>query len=146
MNSEDKPSIAVGVLITNKNGEVFLGKSPKWGGKWIVPGGHLEYGESLIDCAEREIQEELGITLDRDSIQFHQVQEEIFSPEFHNPRKHFIFINYVASFSGENVVQINDEFEDYQFVDPRTALDSLDLNSSTRAFIMSYCAQGESHA
>lgn len=146
MNSEDIPSIAVGVLVTNKNGEVFLGKSPKWGGKWIVPGGHLEYGESLVDCAKREIQEELGISLDRDSIQFHQVQEEIFPSEFYNPRKHFIFINYIALFTGDSLIQINDEFEDFQFIDPKKALDILDLNSSTRTFITTYCTQKESHA
>lgn len=30
-------------------------------GTWALPGGHLEYGESLLQCAQRELKEELGI-------------------------------------------------------------------------------------
>ena len=45
----DFPRVAVGALILNNKEEVFLAKSHKWSNKFGVPGGHVEYGESLIN-------------------------------------------------------------------------------------------------
>ena len=32
-------------------------------GMWVVPGGHLEPGETTLEAAEREWREEVGLTL-----------------------------------------------------------------------------------
>jgi mutator protein MutT len=41
----------------------------KWGpGKWIIPGGHIEEGETIIKGLERELQEEVGIKINTKSI------------------------------------------------------------------------------
>lgn len=48
-------------LITNEIGEVLLMRHPQRG--WEVPGGQVEVGEDLIASLQREIEEEIGITV-----------------------------------------------------------------------------------
>lgn len=48
-------------LIVNSKNEVLLGYCEK---TYQFPGGHLEEGETLVDCLKREVQEETGIELD----------------------------------------------------------------------------------
>ncbi|KAJ4397846.1 hypothetical protein N0V93_002083 [Gnomoniopsis smithogilvyi] len=63
--STSNPNVRVGVaaLVRGPDGRVVFGrrKGSHGAGKWAFPGGHLEYGESFIDCAERETLEETGL-------------------------------------------------------------------------------------
>jgi len=57
--------IGSAVLIV-KGDQVLLGrrnKSPNFG-RWILPGGKIEYGETHQDAAVREIDEELGVDIE----------------------------------------------------------------------------------
>ena len=60
---------AVHILVFNRRGEVFLQKrsmhKDEQPGKWdSSAAGHVDSGEAYLDCAVREIREELGIVAD----------------------------------------------------------------------------------
>ncbi|MBN8550254.1 MAG: NUDIX domain-containing protein [Deltaproteobacteria bacterium] len=57
------PRIGVGVILKDGN-KVLLGlrKNSHGPGTWSFPGGHLEFGESIIECAARELREETGLS------------------------------------------------------------------------------------
>lgn len=62
-----RPAVAVGVMIFNKEGKVLIGKRRKTTshgpGEYCFPGGHIESGESFKETAFRETSEEAGIII-----------------------------------------------------------------------------------
>lgn len=56
--------IGIGVLVFKK-GKVLLSKrkGSHGAGEYGGPGGHLEFGESFMDCVRRECREETGIDI-----------------------------------------------------------------------------------
>ncbi len=58
----------VGVIVLrehNNTPQVLIikrGKPPEYG-SWTVPGGTLQLGETIVECARREVLEETGLTI-----------------------------------------------------------------------------------
>ncbi|MFQ6372491.1 8-oxo-dGTP diphosphatase MutT [Shewanella sp. YIC-542] len=64
MTSNKRVHVAVGVIIRNR--QILLAKRHghlHQGGKWEFPGGKLETGETTAGALTRELQEEVGITV-----------------------------------------------------------------------------------
>lgn len=58
-DSINSPTVRVSTIIINKNQEILLVKHRKKDREyWVLPGGHLDYGETIAQCAERELKEE----------------------------------------------------------------------------------------
>lgn len=51
------PSAAIGLPIYNN--QIILVRTKRG---WEMPGGHIEEGESTLDCLKRELEEEIGAT------------------------------------------------------------------------------------
>jgi 8-oxo-dGTP diphosphatase len=60
----NRPLIGVGVLVWREK-QILLGERTVSGESmcWQFPGGHLENGESVIACAQREVSEETGLQI-----------------------------------------------------------------------------------
>jgi 8-oxo-dGTP diphosphatase len=57
-----RPVCGVAALATNPRGEVVMIRRGDTG-MWALPGGTLEWGETLGRCIERELEEEAGVLL-----------------------------------------------------------------------------------
>jgi mutator protein MutT len=79
----DYIGVAAGVFIINDEGKVFLTKRSKHTtnerGTWEIPGGKVNFGETLQDAAKREAKEEYDIDieiLEQFPAQNHLIPEE----------------------------------------------------------------------
>jgi 8-oxo-dGTP diphosphatase len=65
--TEDRrPGVGIGVIV-QREGKMLLGKrrNAHGAGSWSCPGGHLEFGETIEECAHRETREETGMEISR---------------------------------------------------------------------------------
>ncbi len=100
-----RPLIGVGVIILRK-GKVLLGlrRGSHGAGTWSFPGGHLEFGESIEECAQREAFEETGLRIT--GIRFGPYTNDVFPGEGKNEGKHYVTLFVVADApSGEPEVR-----------------------------------------
>lgn len=123
----------MGALAVAPDGRVLLIRTHKWRGLWGVPGGKLEYGETLKAALTREFSEETGLALGR--IYWGPVQEAVRSPEFYKDA-HFILLNFVA-LTESTEVTLNDEAQAHHWTMPEDAL-TMNLNTPTRALVQFY--------
>lgn len=110
--------------------EVLIVRTTKWRGSWGVPGGKLDWGESLQEALLREFREE--VALDLQQVRFAMIQEAILDPQFHVPA-HFILVNYYAFSTGTEVVP-NEEIVEWAWLPPEKAL-SYPLNNFTEHLV-----------
>ena len=63
---QPRPQIRPGVgVMVWKQGRLLLGQRPSPAPCWQFPGGHIEAGETVAQCAEREVREETGLRIHR---------------------------------------------------------------------------------
>ena len=112
MAEQQYPEPTVGALIFDPQGRLFLMSSHKWKGKYVIPGGHIELGETMVEALRREVKEETN--LDIRDIEFVCFQECIHDDRFWQHR-HYIFFDFAARTDSTDVI-LNDEAQEYTWV------------------------------
>jgi 8-oxo-dGTP diphosphatase len=92
--AKEGPALAVDVIIETDTGNIVLieRRNPPHG--WALPGGFVEYGETVEAAAIREAKEETGLDVELIR-QFHT-----YSDPQRDPRSHTIAVVFVATASG----------------------------------------------
>jgi nucleoside triphosphatase len=108
-------------------------QSHKWPDRYVVPGGHVELGESVEQTVIREALEETGLNVY--GLHFLCWQEFIFDPEFWK-RRHFLFFDFACR-ADSTAVRLNDEAEGFLWVKPEKALE-LPIDTYTRNALLEY--------
>ena len=115
--------VAVGIIV--QNGDVLLcqrKQASRYGLKWEFPGGKVKNGEATEKCLQRELLEELGITVE-------------VGPLFH--RQHYVYPDsgafevlyyLIQTYTGE---MKNHVFESYRWT-PIVELPSFDILEGNR--------------
>lgn len=106
--------------ILNDNDEYLVVKRSEddmlYPGSWEFPGGHQEYGETLVEALKRELKEEIGYEED--------INPQIISynDEFENDIYH-IEINFLIKVNKEKVnVKLSEEHTEYRWVKKNSKL------------------------
>ena len=95
-----RPRVGCGAAILDDQGRLLLVRRVKKpeADHWGVPGGKLDWGEAARACAEREIHEELGITI--------QAGPVLAVTDMLAADHHWVAITYRAdAFQGEPAIQ-----------------------------------------
>jgi len=133
-NNNKKYAIAgASAFIFNDEGKLFLTRTPKWNNLWVVPGGKVEFGESLADALEREIKEETNLSI-RDikylmNIELNRTEAR--------PNLHMVMNEYTAKTS-ESDVKLSDEHGEFDWRTPEDWLKEKDLYPNVREVIEYY--------
>ena len=85
------PKPTVDIIITDGKRVVLVkrGREP-FRGKWVLPGGFIDYGETTENAAVREALEETGMTIELTSLL------GIYSSPDRDPRSHHISTVFIA--------------------------------------------------
>ncbi|MFA6190445.1 MAG: NUDIX domain-containing protein [Candidatus Staskawiczbacteria bacterium] len=119
MQEKQRPKVGVGAMILSKDG-VLLGKrnddakkasSDLHGeGTWTMPGGKLDFKETLIDGICREVFEETSIKINKDKLKVISVADEIVYDN------HYVTVGFLCEdFEGEPQIMEPNEITEWKW-------------------------------
>jgi len=127
----DQPLVGVGAVII-KDGRLLLEKrkNDPGRGKWSIPGGLVELGESLEQTVLREVKEETGLEVEQP--EHIDVVDNIDRDETGRIRYHFVILDYYVRVRGGSANAASDA-EELRWV-ALDLVETYDLTKTFRAF------------
>ncbi len=85
------PDLTVDAVV-ERDGEILLVRrgNPPFEDRWALPGGFVEYGESLEEAVKREVLEEAGLGIEIKGLL------GVYSEPGRDPRGHVVSVCYIA--------------------------------------------------
>jgi len=101
------PTLTVDAIIKTNDDKVVLvkRKNPPYKGWWALPGGIVEYGETVEEAVKREVKEETGLEVEIEKL------VNVYSDPNRDPRGHFISICFLCRRVGGTLEAATDAAE-----------------------------------
>jgi 8-oxo-dGTP pyrophosphatase MutT (NUDIX family) len=113
------PELAAGAVLVHRSTRQLLLLHHHDENRWCFPKGHVEAGESLRACAEREVAEETGLSEFRLSRELGEVTYRFYQPS--KGRNVVKTTVYFLGYTRETVVRPESLFDDSAWVSPASA-------------------------
>jgi len=128
----ERPIVGVGAVIV-EDGKVVIVKRryEPLAGRWSLPGGALELGETLETAVAREMREETGLDVEVGPVI--EVFDRIILDAERRVRYHFVLVDYLCWPVGGQL-QAGSDVDEAILVDP-ASLDAYDLTVKAQAVI-----------
>jgi len=123
-----RPILGVGAVIVVDGCVVLIRRrNPPLAGRWALPGGVIETGESVRDAVVREAMEETGLDVTVEDLV--EVYEHVDRDEGDRVRHHYVILDYLCRAAGGSLVAGGDAAE-VALVDPG-AMREYDVTDAT---------------
>ncbi len=145
LNDPDAPRAnslvpAASVVVVDSDGRVLLQRRTD-NGMWALPGGGMEIGESIADCARREVAEETGLAVELLGIVgIYSDPGHVFAYDDGEVRQEFSVCFHARPTGG--TLTTSDESHEVRFVE-RATLDQLPMVESIRLRITDFLKHDE---
>lgn len=113
LGAPETPRLTVDVIVPDERGRVLLirRKRPPFEGRWALPGGFVDVGETVESAAVREVREETGFEVELVRL------VGVYSEPDRDPRGHNVSVTYLARATGGELAAADDASE-ARFMDP----------------------------